>query len=54
MFYIVICLVTKIIKDGIISKLFYRFKYRSIKTIIQKLRVKYKLKSSNKEVLIGV
>ena len=42
------------IKDHAISKLFCRFKYRSTKTVVQKLRVKYKLRSSSKEVLIGV
>ena len=54
LFYIAICLVTRIIKDHAISKLFRRFKYRSVKTIIWKLRVKYKLRSSSREVLIGV
>ena len=54
LFYIAICLVTKIIKDNTINKLFCKFKYKSIKTIIQKLGVKYKLKNSNREVLIGI
>ena len=42
------------IKDCAISKLFRRFKYRNVKIIVQKLKVKYKLKSSSKEVLISV
>ena len=42
------------IKDRAISKLFYRFKYRSAKTVIWKFRVKYKLRNSSREVLIGV
>ena len=42
------------IKDYAISKLFRRFKYRSVKTVIWKLGVKYKLRSSSREVLIGV
>ena len=42
------------IKNHAISKLFRRFKYRSAKTVIQKLGVKYNLGSSSREVLIGV
>ena len=42
------------IKNHAASKLFRRFKYKNIKTVVQKLRVKYKLKSSSKEVFIGV
>ena len=42
------------IKNGTASKLFYRFKYKNIKTIIWKLRVKYKLKSNSRKVLISV
>ena len=49
-----IYLVTRIIKDRAISKLFRRFKYRSVKTVIRKLRVKYKLRSSSREVLSSI
>ena len=42
------------IKDSAASKLFRRFKHRSAKTVVRKLGVKYKLRSSSREVLIGV
>ena len=48
------CLVARMIKDGAASKLFRRFKHRSAKTVVRKLGVKYKLRSSSREVLIGV
>ena len=42
------------IKDYTISKLFRRFKHRSVKTVVWKLGVKYKLRSSSREVLISI
>ena len=54
LFCVAVCLVARMIKDYAASKPLRRFKYRSVKTVVWKLGVKYKLGSSSREMLISI